>query len=74
MRSSCDVAFVCLAEDAITPQGRIIVALVRGRLGNYTESKYIRGFNISKLSPGWHHIAVVGQKTRPGFDVPGLRN
>ncbi|CAJ1340348.1 unnamed protein product [Effrenium voratum] len=57
--------------DAITPQGRIIVALVRGRLGNYTESKYIRGFNISKLSPGWHHIAVVGQKTRTTYYVDG---
>lgn len=47
--------------DGGSAEERVMVALVRGKLRNIAEGNYLRGFNISTLSEGWHHLAVVGK-------------
>lgn len=37
----------------------VVVAISRGRLVNWNGGNFLRGFNISSLAEGWHHLVIV---------------
>ncbi|CAJ1434928.1 unnamed protein product [Effrenium voratum] len=57
--------------DSMRSQQLIAVILARGKLGNYNSNSFIEGFNVRDLTPGWHHICVVGHGRVTTYYVDG---
>lgn len=59
-----------LLDSLTQPQSRIAVIIDRGRLGCYGRGS-IQAWNVSQLSDGWHHLAVVGENQVTTFYIDG---
>lgn len=59
-----------LLDSLTQPQSLIAVIIDRGRLGCYGRGS-IQAWNVSQLSDGWHHLAVVGENQVTTFYIDG---